>query len=282
MSLTADQVHQLQSGLQGVTGLGVSGVPAGTGYGMYQTAPARPQAGQTKQQAQQQAQRIESMKSEWGNIVNNLTQTQAAGTGAQSTAIWLARIAGGLPTGDASKLIGKLPQNLQTLVNQYIANPPSAGPAGTAAGAKPAYDPLALQTMWHDVFGPIFNQTSKMAGAAGGDYMSAMNQAIAGSNLPASEQKQLTAQSGATGALLNQLAAQQTRSVATQPAYDQMIYNLQQAAAAAAAAQGEYEKYYGATQTAAQAPYLLGTATGTPGTTAPIDLSKLINPGAVP
>jgi len=290
VSLTPAQINQLQglkglpSGIGGVGSVVPPGAQTGIGYGMYQTPPppTPPTSQQTSQaqqaqQKKQQALRVESMKQEFSTIVSGLTPAQVSGPQAQATAIWLARIASSLPYADAQSLLGKLPQNstLSGLVQQYITNPQAANAAGQGA-AKPTYDPLALQTMWHDVFGPIFDQTSKMAGSAGQDYMTAMNNSIAGSNLPANQQAQLKAQSGATGALLQQLASQQTKSVATQPAYDQMIAALQQASGAAQLAQGEYEKQiaYG------QAAPFLGGSSGATGATGGININALLGGGA--
>ena len=74
--------------------------------------------------------------------------------------------------------------------------------------------------MWHDVFGPIFQQTSQMALSAGTDYTTAMTSALAGSNLPANEKAQLAAQYKGMGSLMSQIGQNQTQLAVAQPSVD--------------------------------------------------------------
>lgn len=193
---------------------------------------------------------------QWNTLTKTLLSSQVNGPQASSIAAKLANIANQLPYETAQGLLKKLPQNTQLsgFVSQYMQNPSLATQTASAQPAS-AYDPLALQTMWHDVFGPLMNTMVNAKGTGssqtvGSNYASAMNQALAGSNLPANERSQLTGQNAATGQLMQQIANQQAGSVATQPSYDQMINWLQQATGAAQLAQGEYEKNVSYGQTA--------------------------------
>jgi hypothetical protein len=138
-------------------------------------------------------------------------------------------------------------------------------PPTTTAATKPVYDPLALQTMWHDVFGPAWNSAMKQASSSGQPYLSAMQNAIAGSNASPAQQQQMKANAQSQAALLSSLGQKQAVGSATQIPYDTLIATLQQGSAAATAAQGEAEKVYGVQQAAATAPYLTGQTTGTVG-----------------
>lgn len=132
------------------------------------------------------------------------------------------------PSGGANSTAGKK-------ATPAAATTPAAAPA-------PSYDPLALQQMWANVFGPVFAQAANIAGNAGPDYLSAMTNAIQGSHQSQQVEGQQLSQAKAMSDLLQTFAGNQLQQVATGPAYDQLISWLQQATGAAQQAQGAAEK----------------------------------------
>src|SRR5215469_11759609 len=99
----------------------------------------------------------------------------------------IGELIGSQPLATAQNLLKLLPKNsgLTTAVNNYLTSGQSQ--TGAPQQPKPIWDPLALQTMWSSVFGPIFDQVKTIAGNSSQQYQNAMNNAIAGSNLPASQ-----------------------------------------------------------------------------------------------
>lgn len=149
------------------------------------------------------------------------------------------------------------------------AAPAAAAPATKAGAPPPTYDPLALQQMWANVFGPIFNQTAKMMGNIGPDYLTAMSNAIGGSNQSAQAKAQQLSQAKAMSDLLNQYGQSNLQQVATGPTLDTLMGWLQQATGAAQQAQGVAEKNiaYGGSVLNAQALGVNSPATSSAGAT---------------
>jgi hypothetical protein len=209
------------------------------------------------------AQKVEDTKKQLNTYLSGLTMAQLQGPGASQVAQKVAGMLGSLPYNDAQQIMNSNPfLKGNTPLAQAVTSAIQAGPTPAApTAAKPSYDPLALQTMWHDVFGPAWQQASKIAGNAGTGYMDAMKNAIAGSNLPPGMQKEQTANATAMGNLLNQFGQNQSQMTMAGPSYDQLIAALGQATGAAQLAQGSAEKSIAYGQAA---PFITGsTSTST-------------------
>lgn len=215
--------------------------------------------------AQQQYQQL---LSQWNQTLGSmgvagLTAGQVQGPAGQALAQKLAAIAAKMPNSQATSLIGQLPKNLQTLVNGYIAQPPA--PTSSASQQQSAmFDPLALQTMWKDVFGPALQSSKSLLQNTGSDYISAMTDVINQSNLPQSQKNQQLAEAKATGSMEQQLAGDSYSAAISKIPYDYITQALSTAAAQAQLAREASERAvaYGVGQTAASGAGASG-ATGT-------------------
>jgi len=197
------------------------------------------------------SQKIGQTKKYLNWMLGNLNYQQSYGTLMPAVAQETAKLIATLPANDAMSFLNKHPAlkntALGTAVSQYAQQVGAAPAQPGNAATKPAYDPLALQTMWHDVFGPAFNQTVKIAGNAGPGYLAGMQQAIAGSNASPQQKQLMMGDAQATAALLQNTAftpAGKPRAAAQVP-FDTLIANLQQSANAAGMAAGEAQRAAG-------------------------------------
>jgi hypothetical protein len=247
----------LPTNLGGLTNLGpgLQGVPVRPG-GFYDPSADFPQdvaarqasatkAGQAKAQ-KEAAQKVEDIKKQIADLTANASYAQTHGAQVNTLAQQIAPLIAQLPTADAQQLMGSgilKGTALGTAVGNYVAQGPAAGqPAKPAA---PSYDPLALQTMWKSVFGPAFDQASKIAGTVGPGYLAGMNQAIAGAHQTPQAAQQLQGQALAQANLLQQFAKTQAQNVPGGMTLDTLINALGQASGAAQLAQGAAEKNIG-------------------------------------
>src|SRR5215469_7705924 len=178
--------------------------------------------------------------------VSKAQYTAISGYGAQALGQQIGAKLAQLPSNIAQKWLNDQAKGalkgspLLSSITSAAQNYGAPTPATTAN--KPIWDPLALQTMWHDVFGPAMQQAEGMTNATGANYLSAMKDAIAGSNASPQQQQAMLARAQAQSNLLQNNATAQTKAGIAQIPFDTLIYNLQQGAGAASLAQGEAQK----------------------------------------
>ena len=270
--LTPDQIAQLRNLPTSSAGGPTTPWNLSTPGQTYESQQRSAQEKQTKQQqaaAQKSAQqKIQDTLNQLNNMIAGASYTQVSGTGAAALGSQIGQLLATLPNATANQWLN---QHSNTLKNTPLGNAITTSAQQTnATGAtaqpqKPIWDPLALQTMWHDVFGPAFTQASKLAGNVGPGYLAGMQQAIAGSNASPQQRQQLSGDALATANLLQQVGKTGTQAAAAQIPFDSLIAALQQASGAAQLAQGEAQKQIAYGQTAMTAP-LFGGTTGSSGT----------------
>jgi hypothetical protein len=247
----------LPTNLGGLTNLGpgLQGVPVRPG-GFYDPSADFPQdvaarqasatkAGQAKAQ-KEAAQKVEDIKKQIIDLTANASYAETHGADVNALAQKIAPLIAQLPSADAQQLMGSgvlKGTPLGTAVGNYAVQGPAAGQPAKPAAAS--YDPLALQTMWKSVFGPAFDQASKIAGTVGPGYLAGMNQAIAGAHQTPQAAQQLQGQALAQANLLQQFAKTQAQNVPAGMTLDTLINALGQASGAAQLAQGAAEKNIG-------------------------------------
>lgn|SRR5215472_2096727 len=283
ITLTPDQLTSLQN-FRGEN-LPALGQFART---LQQQQQAATQQAQTRTTQQQTAQRTAAAKKaaadhqqgiidQLNNLISSAQYTQVTGQGAQALGGQIQRLLAQLPynvantwmqknSGKGGLLAGTA---LGTAVQQ--ASQQAAGPTGPA---KPTFDPLALQTMWSQVFGPAWNAASQMAGSVGPGYLSSMQQAIAGSNASPQQRQQMLGQAGAMANMLQATSRGQTQASAAQIPFDTLINALSQATGAAQLAQGQSEKAIAYGQAL---PFTSGSTTGGATGLSPLASSNLLN-----
>jgi hypothetical protein len=221
----------------------------GQRFGQKKTDPGRPSATQTT---------LDQLNA----LISDPQYTAVAGTGAAALAGQIGKLLSTLPYNVANQWISKNSGKGGVLSNTplgtAVTNYMQTGGAPSQATNKPIWDPLALQTMWHDVFGPAFNQASQIAGSVGPGYLNSMQQAIAGSNASPQAKQQMLGNAQATANLIQQTGKAATSQAATQIPFDTLIAQLQQASGTAQLAQGSAEKAIAYGQAA---PFLGGAGT---------------------
>jgi hypothetical protein len=251
-----------------------------TQQGQQQVAEGEKQkAAEAKKTAQQ---KIQDTINSLNDMIAGASYPQMYGAGSTAFGSQIGQKLATLPATVAQQWLNQHQGALKNtpLYNAITSSAKAVGAPAAAAGAqRAAYDPLALQTMWHDVFGPAFNNAVKIAGGAGSQYLQGMQQAIAGSNASPAQQKAMLGQAQAQAALINNTAftPQGNPRAAAQIPFDTLLGTLGQATAAAQAAGGEAAKVYGVQQAAAAAPYYTGTGS-TGGNLSTSGAGALLNP----
>jgi hypothetical protein len=219
-----------------------------------------------KGEAKARAQHVEDVKRQVNEMLAGASYAQTHGADVNTLAQKIAPLIAQLPSADAQQLMGSgllKGTPLGTAVGNFAVQGPAAGqPAKPAA---PAFDPLALQTMWHDVFGPAYNQARQMVGTVGPGYLAGMNQAIAGAHQSPQATKQLQGQATMMANLLQGYGNNQVAAVPAGMSFDTLINALGTYAGAAQQAQGAAEKNVGYQQAQMYAnPVAGGTSTVNP------------------
>jgi len=229
------------------------------------STPTTTDTGDPKAAAKAAAAKQKDILNQLNSAVSTAGYTDVNGQGVTAFSQRIADLLSQLPANVANQWMTKTASGffksyptVQTAVSNAVQS--YGMPASTTGGlAQPFYDPLALQTMWKDVFGPAFNTASQLAGSVGPGYLSSMQQAIAGSNATPQNKAQMTSQAQAMANLLQGYGKAQTTAAAAQIPYDTLISTLQGGAQAAQTAAGQYEmlKGYGAAM-----PFLNTSGTG--------------------
>jgi hypothetical protein len=244
-----------------------------------QTAESQKQSAAAAAKSQKQKQ--QDILDQMNELIKNASYPDMYGAGVGTLGSQIGRLLAQLPANVASMWLSQnqhIFKNAPQLGQAITSTAQSAGgPAATTKAAGPVYDPLALQTMYNDVFRPVLQQANALASQSGNDYLSAMKQAIAGSNASPAQQKQQLNQAQVMSALLNNAGIKQPAAAAAQIPFDSLLAVLGQASGAATAAQGEAEKAYAVGQTAATAPYFTGGATGATSALSPGGAANTLN-----